>query len=131
MPSSSRMVGESDLLPAMHGDVARAELDRLGLSASLDAAGTYVVQNPAQGLRGVFAPDRAVIVGDDAQVVMWPVGIGFGTATQALTDGVVTVPGPSGAPVRVDEWWINRRTGIEQGFTVQAAPGARTARPAL
>jgi len=145
------MVGESDGLPAMEGDAARAELDRRGLSASLDAAlesaryaarpasdaaGTYVVQNPAQGLRGVFAPDRAVITGDDAQVVMRPVGIGFGTAHQALTDGVVTaagprteiartVPGPSGAPVRVDEWWINRRTGIEQGFTVQAPPGER------
>jgi hypothetical protein len=151
MPSTSWTVGESDLLPALEGDAARAELDRRGLSASLDAAlesaryaarpataaaGTYVVQNPAQGLRGVFAPDRAVIAGDDVQVVMWPVGIGFGAAHQALTDGVVTaagprteiartVPGPSGAPVRVDEWWINRRSGIEQGFTVQAPPGER------
>jgi hypothetical protein len=139
-------------LPALQGDAARAELDRRGLATSLgaaiesaryaarpvaDAAQTYVVENVAQGLRGVFAADRAVVSGGGRQVTLRPVEIAFGTAESELTDGVVTadgnrteiartLTGASGALVRVDEWWVNRPTGIEQGFTVHAPPGSKS-----
>jgi hypothetical protein len=134
------------------GQEALDELDRRGEKASLMAAfeaaryaarpidarpGAFVAVNRTNKLRAEFTRDAVAIeTTGGARTTVRPVGVGYGDALQKMeassikADGARVEIGRTKATDQVasiKEWWVNRPSGLEQGYTVGAAPGHRKA----
>ncbi len=118
--------------PAYHAENPAQRLD-----AYFTANGLRLI--PA-GLRGSFA-SVAVRAGTDQtaatgwQATMRLIGYGYGEALVATGDGEVTAKGNRielrRAGASITEWYVNLPEGLEQGFTLEAAPGNRIERERL
>lgn len=96
---------------------------------------SWQAPNRAQGFRAHFLDEGVRIAPRDETVGDWEIGLSalaIGRGARAIrVDG--GTPRPDGARVRyargpVDEWFVNDRRGLEQGFTLHAPP--RPGRPA-
>ena len=94
-------------------------------------AGGLHTDNPRQKLSADFALDGVEVRSGQAQFRMQPRGYGYGKALQSL--GAVV---PRADANRVEyrrgqftEWYVNGPMGLEQGFTIQQAPGAANGQP--
>ena len=99
------------------------------LDAYFTAGGLRIT---AAGLRKDVGPGAALTDTDAApgwQVSMSLVGYGYGESLIATGDGELTANDNRvefrRAGTGVTEWYVNLPQGLEQGFTVEAAPGSR------
>ena len=124
-------------------DAARYNIDQSGLP---ELKGTYKANNPAQGYRAQFTPSGIKVMGEKREG-RWEFGMklkgyGYGDETVAVRSGQINAKGNRVEIARsttndrksinakadrslITEWYINRKEGIEQGFTI-AAPPQRT-----
>jgi hypothetical protein len=109
------------------------------------AQGAYAAANPAQQFHAYFTPSGLSLetAGGAAQgwhMAMELSGVGYGSRLTAVSAGEVKAAGSrveirrtlSGGQATTDqsaitEWYENRPAGLEQGFTLAAAPGERRA----
>ena len=103
---------------------AAIERDQYGAQTASD--GALEAPNPAQDYRTRFMPDGIVVRpgGADFEVGLRLERWGYGEALEAVPAAELSSDGQRVTYVRGDleEWYINRPGGIEQGFTVAAAP---------
>jgi len=134
-PAATPSVSQS-----ISGEAAWVELERRGEKASLVAAleaarydaravaaspGTVALQNPAQSLQATVAPDGVQLRAGASALRLRPIGVGYGKTLQTLRGSGVRSEGPRveiDRASQVTEWWVNRPSGLEQGFTVHEAP---------
>lgn len=99
-------------------------------------ASHYWVQNPGHGLNARFTPEGMILsVKQSAQRYQsrWrTVGVGYGGQLRELPAGTLRVGSGEEAGNRVEivrealvEWYVNRPEGLEQGWTLPAAPAGR------
>ena len=94
---------------------------------ALETVAGVALENPAQGLRLVFGHDGATL---EANSLRWQMGLvswGVGDASMPMER---SGPASSGNRVEIDhggvtEWYVNGPFGLQQGFTVTAAPEER------
>jgi hypothetical protein len=128
--------------PSVRGDAAWKELDRserASLMAAFElaryearaidgASPTVAVSNPEHDIRATFGTDEVRLRAGSAALRLRPMGIGYGSQLQPMTHLATR---SHGARVELDrdshvtEWWNNRKSGLEQGFTVRQAPQGR------
>jgi hypothetical protein len=119
---------------------------RYRVRAQPERAGEFAAANPAQQLHAEFTAAglalRASRNEHTQRVGLQLRGAGYGQRLLAVTPGqvsaqaerveirrsVVSVP-PSAdlPPVNIVEWYVNHPAGLEQGFTLSAAPGGAAA----
>ncbi len=139
-------------MPALRGPAAIRHLEQTGLYNSLSAAvtaaryeiaerreGIYEAGNPKQGYRAVFTREGVEVRGSSLAGSEWRLGMkltayGYGERKKAVTSGGLKASGErieyerraqDGATL--GEWYVNRASGLEQGFTIVQAPGKRKA----
>ena len=135
--------------PPLQGEAAITQLKQQGQYEALTRAietmryrvqpttraGVYTALNPAHGFRAEFAPAGVQLA--DADGAAWRLGlrlrsVGYGTRQTMVSPGTPHADGQrlelrrtiSGQSAIV-EWYENRPAGLEQGFTLSAAPGKR------
>ena len=141
--------------PALHGNAALAELERRGQYDSLHqalAAARYRVHperqraawhadNPAHQIRASFTPDGVQVETTTGDTLSRRIGmtlrsVGYGERQMGVGAGRVTTTGnrieyaralvgDDTAAGAIAEWYVNTPAGLEQGFTLDSAPGAR------
>ncbi len=140
----------------LQGDAALAHLKEQGLYGSLEEAmqaarysvnpampakQSFQADNPAQQLDAQFTRDGVQLrPANDRQ--NWSLGmklrgVGYGERLSNVTPGEVSAQGnrveirhQSQIPnlkSQITEWYVNKPEGLEQGFTLDAAPGERRA----
>ena len=94
-------------------------------------AGGFRMASKTSNVTGEFMADRAMFKQQDSSWGMTLRGIGYGEKLQALQRTQ-----PQGRKNRVEyrrgrvtEWYANGPLGIEQGFTIDKAPGASNGKP--
>jgi FG-GAP repeat/Putative Ig domain len=139
-------------MPSLRGQAAIGHLKQTGLYNSLSAAltaapyqieerkiGGYQASNPKQGYRTIFTSQGVEVrgtsrTGEDWQLGMKLIGYGYGERKKAVTSAGLKASGDrieyerrarDGATL--GEWYVNRASGLEQGFTIAQAPGKRRA----
>jgi hypothetical protein len=130
-------------------EASRYEINWRRRASPPELGGAYEATNPGQGLRAYFTPTEMRLIPDasdlpgGARPQRWRFGMklrgyGYGKQIQPLAAGFVTVKGnrieiqkSAGAQPQsvITEWYINRKEGLEQGFTLTAPPGVRMAEP--
>lgn len=96
-------------------------------------APAYRAPNPAQQYDAYFTPNGLSLSPGEA-APEWRMGlrlIGYGYGENLLMAGIADVKS-SGARVEyrrssppITEWYVNKAAGLEQGFTIETAPGPR------
>ena len=101
--------------------------------------GGHEAANPKQGYRTVFTREGVEVRGSSRTGGKWRLGMkltayGYGERKKALTSADVKASddrieyerraSDGGA---ISEWYVNRASGLEQGFTIAQAPGKRRA----
>ncbi len=139
-------------MPALRGPAAIRHLEQTGLYNSLSAAltaaryeiaerreGIYEAGNPKQGYRAVFTREGVEVRGSSLAGSEWRLGMkltayGYGERKKAVTSGGLKASGErieyerrAGDGATLGEWYVNRASGLEQGFTIAQAPGKRGA----
>jgi len=125
-------VGPSDLDPEAYRAVTSyIERDLYGVRRTADAAGAGSAlegANPAQAYTTRFAPQGIVVRpgGGDAELGFTLTGWGYGSALLPVASASPRADGQRVEYVRgeLTEWYVNRRSGLEQGFTLNAPPQA-------
>ena len=138
--------------PDLRGPAAIRHLEQTGLYNSLSAAvtaaryqiearkeGGHEAANPKQGYRTVFTREGVEVRGSSRTGGKWRLGMkltayGYGERKKAVTSADVKArddrieyerrASDGGA---ISEWYVNRASGLEQGFTIAQAPGKRRA----
>jgi hypothetical protein len=138
--------------PDLRGPAAIRHLEQTGLYNSLSAAvtaaryqiearqeGGHEAANPKQGYRTVFAREGVEVRGSSRTGGKWRLGMkltayGYGERKKAAPSADVKAKddrieyerraSDGGA---ISEWYVNRASGLEQGFTIAQAPGKRRA----
>jgi FG-GAP repeat len=138
--------------PDLRGPAAIRHLEQTGLYNSLSAAvtaaryqiearkdGGHEAANPKQGYRTVFTREGVEVRGPSRTGGKWRLGMkltayGYGERKKAVTSADVKArddrieyerrASDGGA---ISEWYVNRASGLEQGFTIPQAPGKRRA----
>ena len=89
----------------------------------------YQAPNRAQGLRICFRPERIVVLPRGEEAPSWQLGLtlqGYGREgrRETLRAPMLRVQGPKIAYDRgpLEEWYVNRPEGLEQGFTIARRP---------
>ena len=139
-------------MPALRGPAAIRHLEQTGLYNSLSAAvtaaryqiearkeGGHEAANPKQGYRTVFTREGVEVRGSSRTGGKWRLGMkltayGYGERKKAAPSADVKArddrieyerrASDGGA---ISEWYVNRASGLEQGFTIAQAPGKRRA----
>ena len=103
-------------------------------------AGAWYAENPAQQIRARFTPDGVQLQamprhGDPPRIDMKLRSVGYGQRQIGLNAARLTPAGNrieyaarSWATKRrgsISEWYVNTAAGLEQGFTMESAPGER------
>src|SRR5262249_3320313 len=109
-------------------------------SQSAQPGAPYYANNPGQRLRATFASDEARVSAasnktdgktGDAELRLRLTGYGYGNQLTVVTAGELTTQGnrieiqksairnPQSA---IEEWYVNKPEGLEQGFTISARP---------
>jgi len=139
-------------LPELRGPEAIRHLEQQGLYDSLSAAvraaryrvearkgGGYEASNPEQDYRTIFTPEGVEVRGSSRTGRDWRLGMklsayGYGERKKSMTAANVKGEGDRIEYERrardggaLSEWYVNRATGLEQGFTIPQAPGKRRA----
>lgn len=111
--------------------VAAVEAARYAAKPDAATPGVHLVVNAAQGLRARVTPDASTVSSGASEVRMALTGIGYGASLASVRALGSTVDGArvaiqketnSAGRVAVEEWWVNRPAGLEQGFTVTERP---------
>jgi hypothetical protein len=138
--------------PDLRGPAAIRHLEQTGLYNSLSAAvtaaryqieackeGGHEATNPKQGYRIVFMREGVEVRGSGRTGSAWRLGMkltayGYGKRKKAVTFADVKARGDRIEYERrasdggaISEWYVNRASGLEQGFTIAQAPGKRRA----
>src|SRR5215813_556426 len=138
---------ERRLYASLHEAVAAAPY---GFYQELKQSEDWLADNPAQRLRARFTPEGLQVEaeGDGAQshrLGMKLRSAGYGERQVVTSAGRLTAEGPRAeirhelrqSPVsnfkspdpslkpQITEWYINTAAGLEQGFTLESAPGER------
>ena len=139
-------------MPDLRGPAAIRHLEQTGLYNSLSAAvtaaryqieerkeGGHEAANPKQGYRTVFTREGVELRGSSRTGGKWWLGMkltayGYGERKKAAPSADVKVrddrieyerrASDGGA---ISEWYVNRASGLEQGFTIAQAPEKRRA----
>jgi hypothetical protein len=138
-------------LPALQGEAAINRLKEQKLYGSLQEAVTaarygfyqepkrsadWLAENPTQRLRARFTPDGLHVETQSFAAQSHRLGMklrsaGYGKRQIAASAGRLTAKGPR-AEIRhelrqsvITEWYHNTAAGLEQGFTLESAPGER------
>jgi FG-GAP repeat len=138
--------------PTLRGLAAIQHLEQTGLYNSLSAAvtaaryqiearkeGGHQAANPKQGYRTIFTREGVEVRGSSRTGSEWWLGMkltayGYGQRKKALASADVKAEGDrieyqrrarDGATL--GEWYVNRASGLEQGFTIPQAPGKKRA----
>src|SRR5262245_15451365 len=134
----------------LRGPAAIRHLEQTGLYHSLSAAvtaaryqievrteGGHEAANPKLGYRTVFTREGIEVTGSDRTGDQWRLGMklmacGYGEQKRALTsagvkarDDRIEYERRAGEGGTLSEWYVNRASGLEQGFTIPQAPGKR------
>jgi FG-GAP repeat protein/putative Ig domain-containing protein len=142
----------TSLLPSLSGEAAIGHLKQTGLYNSLSAAltaaryqieerkgGGYEASNPEQGYRTIFTPQGVEVrgasrTGQDWRLRMKLAAYGYGERKKAVTSAEVKAREDRIEYERqardgglLSEWYVNRASGLEQGFTIAQPPGKRSA----
>jgi len=142
---------QSETLAPRQGEAALTHLREQGQYESLAAAmetarygvrqaagaETFGAANERQGFHAAFTNAGLTLAapgGSDWRLGMTLRGVGYGTADQPLGPATLSVAGQRvellrQMPLRgsVTEWYVNRPSGLEQGFTLSEPPGERRA----
>ena len=138
--------------PDLRGPAAIRHLEQTGLYNSLSATvtaaryqiearkeGGHEAANPKQGYRTVFTREGVEVRGSGRTGGKWRLGMklaayGYGERKKAAPSADVKArndrieyerrASDGGA---ISEWYVNRASGLEQGFTIAQAPGKRRA----
>src|SRR5262249_19724913 len=138
--------------PALSRPAAIRHLEQTGLYNSLSAAvtaaryqiearkeGGHEAANPKQGYRTVFTREGVEVRRSSRTGGKWRLGMrltayGYGEREKAVTSADVKAredrieSGRCASDVGASsEWYVNRASGLEQGFTIAQAPGTRMA----
>jgi FG-GAP repeat len=139
-------------LPTRSGPAAIRHLEQTGLYNSLSAAltaaryrieerreGIYEAGNPKQGYRAVFTREGVEVRGSSQAGNEWRLGMkltayGYEERKKTVTSAGLKASGDrieyerrAGDGTGLSEWYVNRASGLEQGFTIAQAPGKRRA----
>jgi CSLREA domain-containing protein len=126
------------------------ETARYRAHAAPQRAGEFLALNPAQALHSRFTPQGVEVRRHSEEqtpkLAMTLRGIGYGDRQLAVSPGTVTAQNqrieihrtigdekPSSLiphPSSLTEWYVNRPTGLEQGFTIAAPPSGAGERQA-
>jgi FG-GAP repeat protein len=99
--------------------------------------GGWQANNPMQGYRTVFTREGPAMSGSAQRSHHWQLrmnlrGYGYGERRQPAAGAELSASGDrieyrrqGRAGRRVTEWYVNRPEGLEQGFTIDRAPGRR------
>jgi len=114
-------------------------------AAPAQSAALYYANNPGQQLRVTFASDEVRVSAasnktddkaDGAELRLRLAGFGYGEQIEPLTKGEITANGARIAIAKsairnpqsaIEEWYVNKPEGLEQGFTLAAPPAPREA----
>jgi hypothetical protein len=146
MKNSARPTSE------LRGPAAIRHLEQTGLYNSLSAAvtaaryqieaskeGGHEAANPKQGYRTVFTREGVEVRGSGRRGEEWRLGMkltayGYGKRKKAAPsadvkakDDRIEYERRAGARGAISEWYVNRASGLAQGFTIPQAPGTRRA----
>src|SRR5262245_41612005 len=138
--------------PELRGPAAIRHLEQTGLYNSLSAAvtaaryqvearqdGGHEAANPQQGYRTVFMREGVEMTGSDRTGDKWRLGMkltayGYGERKKEVTSAGIKARDDRIEYERrardggaLSEWYVNRASGLEQGFTIAQAPGKRGA----
>jgi hypothetical protein len=138
--------------PDLRGPAAIRHLEQTGLYNSLSAAvtaaryqvearkeGGHEAANPKQGYRTVFTREGVEVRGSGRTGAKWRLGMkltayGYGERKKAAPsadvkakDGRIEYERRASDGGGISEWYVNRASGLEQGFTIAQAPGTRRA----
>ncbi|HEV2668857.1 MAG TPA: FG-GAP repeat protein, partial [Blastocatellia bacterium] len=136
--------------PDMRGPAAIRHLEQTGLYNSLSAAvtaaryqiearkeGGHEAANPKQGYRTVFTREGVEVRGLSRTGGKWRLGMkltayGYGERKKAAPaadvkarDDRIEYERRASDGGAISEWYVNRASGLEQGFTIAQAPGKR------
>ena len=136
-------------LPAQ-GEAALAQLKERGLYDSLQDAlatarygvypepqlATWRAGNPAQQIRARFTPEGVEVQAKPGRIGMKLRSVGYGERTIGVSAARLTTSGSrieyrrslmgkDSAAGAITEWYVNTAAGLEQGFTLESAPGER------
>ena len=104
----------------------RAAVERDRYAAQTNPDGALEAVNPAQAYRTRFTSDGLTVqpVGTGFALGLRLEGWGYGEGLDVLPAAKPVADGQRVTYVRggLQEWYVNRPTGLEQGFTVAAAP---------
>jgi FG-GAP repeat protein len=139
-------------MPALGGPAAIRHLEQTGFYNSLSAAvkaaryrieerkeGIYEAGNPKQGYRAVFTREGVEVRGASLMGSEWRLGMkltayGYEERKKTVTSAGLKASGDrieyerrAGDGTGLSEWYVNRASGLEQGFTIAQAPGKRRA----
>lgn len=138
-------------MPEARGEAAVKHLKQAGLYDSLyqavqetryqvkEQAGGYKAANPAHNYVTHFTADGIQVKATDRSNNAWRLGMrlsgyGYGARKVEVGPGRLTASNnevsyerraKDGSDHKITEWYVNRPTGIEQGFTIPSAPGER------
>src|SRR5262245_39844311 len=138
--------------PDLRGPAAIRHLEQTGLYNSLSAAvtaaryqiearkeGGHEAANPKQGYRTVFTREGVEVTGSGRTGGTWRLGMkltayGYGERKKAAPaadvkarDDRIEYERRARDGGAISEWYVNRASGLEQGFTIAQAPGKRRA----
>jgi len=138
--------------PDLRGPAAIRHLEQTGLYNSLSAAvtaaryqiearkeGGHEAANPKQGYRTVFTREGVEVRGSSRTGGKWRMGMkltayGYGERKKAAPaadvkarDDRIEYERRASDGGAISEWYVNRASGLEQGFTIAHPPGKRRA----
>ena len=116
----------NDLPPGSAPAIAKAMRKDLPEEYQLRGHGeTFAMANPAHGMDIAFTPDGLHITAGGRSWGMAMTGIGTPGSVKPLEKAILSNDNGIMVYVRgdVSEWYINSPWGVEQGFTVNSAPG--------
>ena len=104
----------------------RAAVERDRYAAQTNPEGAFAAVNPAQEYRTRFTAEGITVQprGTDFALGLRLERWGYGEALEAVSPAEPAADGQRVIYVRggLEEWYVNRPTGLEQGFTLAAAP---------
>ena len=129
---------EQGLSDSLQEAVAEA---RYGVYAEPQGLASSRAENPLQNMSARFTADGVQLLGKGRDEGNWRTGmtlssVGYGdravgvsaarpTAAGSRIEYKRTVQGRDREAVTITEWYVNRPAGLEQGFTLESAPGER------
>jgi hypothetical protein len=127
--SSAAAKSFKDLPPGAAMAMAEAIRKELPEEYQLAAEGKgYSLSNPAHGMGIAFTPDGLQVMSGGKSWGMTMTGIGTRSSVKPVQEAVLKNDDGRLVYARgnVAEWYVNSPWGVEQGFTIENAPGERS-----